>query len=254
MFSAPYFYELKDFLEYKFRQYNTPEYINTDPIQIPWMFDDPRDIEVSAFLTSAIAWGLRKTIVKNAASLMNLMDNDPYQFIMNAGEKDLRYLADFKHRTFNGQDCMFFCKSLKNIYSNHQGLESLFSNKNSIKTNIKNLYKVFFEIPHPERTKKHIANIQKGSAAKRINMFLRWMVRKDGVVDFGLWQNIHPRELYIPLDVHAGRIARKLGLLKRKQNDWQAVEELTNTLLKFEPDDPVKYDYALFGTGVFEKL
>jgi len=191
--------------------------------------------------------------------LIALMDHSPFDFIVNSSEKDLNRLEFFKHRTFNGDDCKFFVRSLKNICIKHKGLGELFQmlyleQKDIFNTLIK-FREVFFEISHPERTKKHVSNVLKGSSAKRLNMFLRWMVRKDNNgVDFGIWDKIPMSDLFLPLDVHTGNVARKLGLLKRKQNDWKAVEEVTGILRAFDPNDPVKYDFALFGLGVFEKF
>lgn len=251
--------ELKAFLEHKFDEFNTPSYIETDPIQVPHLFSQPADIEIAAFLTASIAWGNRQSIIKNARRLVQYMDFAPSEFVLNFQEADLERFAEFKHRTFNGTDAVFFLRSLQNIYRHHGGLgaffESSFRESGSIKEVLSAFYRLFFSIPSPERTRKHVANVAKKSAAKRLNMLLRWLVRHDGRgVDFGLWQAIPPSALYIPLDVHSGNVGRKLGLLTRKQNDWQAVEELTEKLRQFDPTDPVKYDYSLFGLGVFEKF
>jgi uncharacterized protein (TIGR02757 family) len=185
---------------------------------------------------------------------MALMDNAPYEFLMNAKVKDYSRFSVFVHRTFNSTDLLFFLSSLKNIYKNHSGLENAFVGT-SIFERISSFRNLFFQTEHLSRSQRHVSNVAKGSAAKRINMFLRWMVRTDyNGVDFGIWTNIKPSDLMIPLDVHSGRVARKLGLLHRKQDDWKAVEELTSKLREFDPKDPVKYDYALFGAGVFEKF
>ena len=247
---------LKEFLDEKFNQYNTPQFIETDPIQIPHRFTKKEDIEIAAFLTASIAWGNRKMIIRNAEKIINLLDNEPHDFIMYASKDEVESLPNFVHRTFNHTDLVFFLKSLRNIYKNHNGLESVFStNNNDITKALINFRKTFFEIPFPERSSKHISNVAKNSAAKRLNMFLMWMVRKDTRgVHFGLWNKINPSALYLPLDVHTGNVSRKLGLLKRKQNDWKAVAEITNRLRKFDPVDPVKYDFALFGLGIFEKF
>jgi uncharacterized protein (TIGR02757 family) len=250
--------DIKSLLDEKVIRYNKPEFIGTDPIQVPKQFSQKENIEISAFITSTISWGNRTAIIKNALRLMNIMDNDPYQFIINASDSDYRLLKSFVHRTFNGDDCIYFAKSLKNIYANYGGLQSVFEkgfNKSgNIKDTLIHFYSIFFEIPG-ERTRKHISNVNRGASGKRLNMFLRWMVRKDSKnVDFGLWNNIPSSALMLPLDVHTGNISRGLGLLKRKQNDWQAVEEVTNVLRLFDPDDPVKYDFALFGMGAFEKF
>lgn len=247
--------DLKDFLDDKVQQYNNPKFIESDPIQIPHLYDLKEDIEIAGFLTATISWGNRKMIINNARKLMDIMGNSPYDFIM---EWDANRSVDFVHRTFNAEDLNFFMTSIQHIYRNHHGLEAIFSRyaeDNSLQSSIHHFKKHFFEIPHPERTKKHVSDPLKGSAAKRINMFLRWMVRNDSSgVDFGLWNNISPSILSCPLDVHSGNVARKLGLLNRKQNDAKALLELDRNLRIMDPNDPVKYDYALFGLGVFEKF
>lgn len=248
--------ELKDFLESKVEQYNNAKFIESDPIQIPHNFNLKEDIEISGFLTATIAWGNRKSIINNAFKLMQLLDNSPHDFVLNHKKTDLDKLRPFVHRTFNGNDCIQFIKSLQNIYQNHDGLESVFAKngeKDSLQTSISNFKKVFFEKEHLQRTKKHVSDPLKNSAAKRINMFLRWMVRDDNAgVDFGIWKTLSSSQLSCPLDVHSGNVARKLGLLKRKQNDAMALKELDTSLRKFDKTDPVKYDFALFGLGVFE--
>ena len=250
--------ELKEFLDAKVIQYNHPEFLESDPIQIPHLFTLKEDIEISAFLTATIAWGNRKSIISNAHKMMELMDHAPYDFIQNHQEDDLDKLQNFVHRTFNGVDLVYFVKSLKNIYQYRGGLEGVFTSnihKKSIQPAISKFKEVFFEIPHPKRTTKHISDPIKGSAAKRINMYLRWMVRDNTTgVDFGLWKDIPTSILSCPLDVHSGNVARKLGLLKRKQNDAKALVELDQSLRKLDSKDPVKYDFALFGLGVFEKF
>ena len=250
---------IKEFLDEKADRYNHPDFIESDPIQIPHQYSEKNDVEISAFLASAIAWGQRVTIIKNLQKLMALMDHAPYDFVMNHSENDLERLSYFKHRTFNGEDCKFFIRSLKNIYLNHSCIgdlvQNIFLEKKDVFEVLSGLRKVFFEIEYPTRTQKHFSNVLKGASAKRLNMFFRWMIRKDNRgVDFGLWEKIPMSELYLPLDVHTGNVARKLGLLKRKQNDWKAVEEITSVLKSFDPIDPVKYDFALFGLGVFEKF
>jgi uncharacterized protein (TIGR02757 family) len=246
--------EVKDFLEKKYLEYSKPEFIETDPIQVPHLFTKKEDIEISGFLTATISWGQRKSIIKSAKHLMQLMDHAPYDFILNHTKQDLRLFDDFIYRTFNSEDLKYFLVSLKHIYENKDGLEKVFTGED-VKTKIINFKKTFFEHPHPTRTEKHVSNPAKGSAAKRINMFLRWMVRspKEGI-DFGIWKSIQPKELMCPLDVHSGNVARKLNLLKRTQNDWKSAEELTGKLKTFDNNDPVKYDFALFGLGVFEKF
>lgn len=247
--------ELKEFLDEKYHQFNVPSYIDSDPIQIPHQYSKKEDIEISAFLTSTIAWGQRKTIIKNAFNMMHLMDNQPHEFLLNASKKEINGLNNFSHRTFNNVDFKYYIKALQYIYKKFNGLESFFKDEPVLINSIINLRKAFFEPQHEKRTEKHFPDITSGSAAKRLNMFLRWMVRKDKIgVDFGLWNSVNPSNLFIPIDVHVGNVARKLGMLKRKQNDWKAVKELTCLLKKFDPEDPVKYDYALFGLGVFEKF
>lgn len=248
--------ELFDFLEEKHDLYNRASFIESDPISIPHCYSKKEDIEIAGFLTATIAWGQRITIIKNAKKLMHLMDNSPHEFILNAKEKDLKTFNSFKHRTFNSIDCVYFIRSLKNIYNNHKGLQDVFQKEDEMKQNIIHFHQCFFELPHPFRTKKHVSNPNMGSAAKRINMFLRWMIRKDKrAVDFGIWNTkSNAATLYCPLDVHSGRVARKLGLLDRTQNDWKAVEELSNKLKQFDANDPIKYDFSLFGLGVFEKF
>ena len=248
--------ELKDFLDAKVAQYNHPRFLETDPLQIPHRFTKKEDMEISGFLTATIAWGNRKSIIKNAEQMMELLGNAPHDFILNHQPRDLDRFQGFVHRTFNGSDLIYFIGSLKNIYLNHGGLESVFSKENSdnsLQTAISHFKATFFELPHPARTTKHISDPIKGSAAKRINMFLRWMVRnKDTGVELGLWNSIAPSRLSCPLDVHSGNVARKLGLIYRKQNDGKALLELDENLRQLDPEDPVKYDFALFGLGVFE--
>lgn len=248
--------ELKDFLDAKVVQYNNPKFIESDPIQIPHEFSKKEDIEISGFLTATIAWGNRKSIINNAKRLMELLDNSPFDFVMNHQQSDLEKLHPFVHRTFNGDDCMQFIKSLQHVYINHNGLEAVFSKnaeKQSLQKAISKFKSAFFEIEHLPRTEKHVSDPLKNSAAKRINMYLRWMVRPNATgVDLGIWKSLSPSQLSCPLDVHSGNVARKLGLLKRKQNDAKALAELDKSLRKLDPKDPVKYDFALFGLGVFE--
>ncbi len=246
--------EIYQLLEEKYDQFNRKSFIEPDPIAIPHLFSKNEDIEIAGFLSATIAWGQRKTIVKNAHSLVELMDMAPYDFVLNHSEKDLKRFDNFKHRTFNSIDLNYFICSLRNIYLNHGGLEHTFVADN-MQLGIGNFKKTFFSIDHPSRTTKHVSDPLKNSSAKRINMFLRWMVRKDNRgVDFGIWKNIPTQNLMCPLDVHSGNVARKLGLLKRTQNDWKAVIELTESLRKMDVNDPVKYDFSLFGLGVFEKF
>ncbi len=250
--------ELKDFLELKVEQYHQPEFLMDDPICIPHHFDKKEDIEISGFLTATIAWGNRKSIIKSATRLMELMEWEPYSFIMEYQPDKAETLSGFVHRTFNGEDLSYFIRALKHLYTTYGGLEPIFARYatlNNLQWAITAFKQDFFELDHPPRSTKHISDPEKGSAAKRINMFLRWMIRDNTRgVDFGLWKGVKPSQLSCPLDVHSGRVARKLGLLTRKQNDAKAVAELDMNLRKLDPEDPVKFDFALFGLGVFEKF
>lgn len=250
--------DLKEFLDEKVEQYNQPKFIESDPIQVPKLFTQKENIEIAGFLTATIAWGNRAAIIKNALRLMELLENQPYDFVLNASDNEIKRLQNFVHRTFNGNDCIYFIHSLRNIYRSYGGLQMVFESgyaiDNSVKSTLANFYTVFFEL-EGERTRKHVSNVQKGASSKRLNMYLRWMCRKDKMgVDFGLWNGIPNTALMLPLDVHTGNVGRKLGLLQRKSNDWKAVEEITTSLCNFDANDPVKYDFALFGLGVFEKF
>ena len=248
--------ELKDLLEHKFNLYNSTNFIIEDPISIPHAYNQKEDIEIISFLISVISWGNRKSIIKSGNKLTEILGSSPIDFIIRFKERDLKKI-DFVHRTFNKFDLIYFLKSLKNIYKNHDGLENVFSknlNDEFMYNNISNFRKIFFSLNHEKRTEKHISNPKKNSACKRINMFLRWMVRNDGVVDFGIWKKIKPSMLSCPLDVHTANIGRKLNLISRKQNDLKTVLELDEKLRLFDKNDPVKYDYALFGMGVYEKF
>ena len=250
------FEALKSFLDEKVRQYENPNFIADDPIQIPHLFSKKQDIEIAGFLTAVIAWGRRETILKSASNLMKLMGQDPYAFVMNHSPTEMASLKRFVHRTFNGDDLCFFITALQHIYSKYDSMEMLFLElikKNSLQESIHGFKTFFFSIPHPKRTEKHLPDPLKGAAAKRINMFLRWMVRsaKKGV-DFGIWKQLSPALLSCPLDVHTGNVARRLGLLKRKQNDARTVQELDEKLRLMDATDPVKYDFALFGLGAYE--
>ena len=248
--------ELKDLLEHKFNLYNSTNFIIEDPISIPHAYNQKEDIEIISFLISIISWGNRKSIIKSGNKLREILGSSPIDFIIRFKERDLKKI-DFVHRTFNKFDLIYFLKSLKNIYENHDGLENVFSknlNDEFMYNNISNFRKIFFSLNHEKRTEKHISNPKKNSACKRINMFLRWMVRNDGIVDFGIWKKIKPSMLSCPLDVHTANIGRKLNLISRKQNDLKTVLELDKKLRLFDKNDPVKYDYALFGMGVYEKF
>ena len=248
--------ELKDFLDEKVLLYNNPNFIDSDPIQIPHAFSLKEDIEISAFLTATIAWGNRKMIINNSKRMMDMMGNSPYDFVMSHTNTQLENAEGFVHRTFNSIDFATFIKALQHIYTNHNGLELAFAKNQqtlSMQHSISEFKKLFFEISHQHRTTKHVSDPMQGSAAKRINMFLRWMCREDNAgVDFGIWKTISSANLSCPLDVHSGNVARKLGLLTRKQNDGKALAELDTALRLLDSNDPVKYDFALFGLGVFE--
>lgn len=253
--------DLLKFLEEKVDQYNVPGFIEDDPVSIPHQFSKKEDIEIAGFLTAIISWGTRKTILKNSEKLIKLMDESPSDFLRNLPKKDfilakhLKPFDSFVHRTFNGTDCIYFIKALSKIYVNCGGLEMALkpaTGESTMKNAINRFRTHFFSFEPPSRTSKHLGDPMGNSACKRLNMFLRWMIRKDKRnVDFGLWKNFHnPSQLLCPLDLHSGNVARKLGLLMRKQNDWKAVEELTSNLRLFDSGDPVKYDFALFGLGV----
>ena len=261
---------LLEFLEEKVSQYNRPSFIESDPVSIPHHFSRKEDIEIAGFLAATIAWGKRPIIIRNANLLMERMDLAPYEYVTAASAKELKKLETFVHRTFNGVDAKFFVLALRNIYLKHGGLENVLEEglknvrskdtKANVLTDfspmqnaIIHFRETFISIKHNTRSDKHISNPGSNSSAKRINMYLRWMVRKDKAgVDFGIWKNISPSLLQIPLDVHVGNVGRSLGLLQRKQSDWKAVNELTAKLREFDKNDPVKYDFALFGLGIFE--
>ncbi len=248
---------IKSQLDKFVNKYNEKWFILDDPISIPHKFKKKEDIEIAGFLTSIIAWGQRKAILSKANLLMEIMDNSPYEYITQGNSSNFEELSTFVYRTFNGFDAQYFVSALREVYLTHGGLEKLFTDgykiDNTIYSSLAHFRSVFMSYEPLQRTEKHLANVLKGSAAKRINMFLRWMVRDDGIVDFGLWKEIPKSALMIPLDVHVGRVARSMGLLERKQNDWKAVEELTQKLRKLDANDPVRYDYALFGLGVYNE-
>jgi len=249
--------EIKEFLDEKVNQYNAPSFIASDPISVPKQFSNKEDVEIAAYLAATISWGQRKAILKSAENILKIMAYEPYAYVLDG---DFRNVPDgVVYRTFNSEDLLYFFKALNHIYKVQGGLEKVFTEgyiKNrSVKDAIAHFRNVFTSFEESGRSGKHLANVSKGSSAKRINMFLRWMVRCDeGKVDFGIWKGIDTADLMLPLDVHTGNVGRKLGLLKRKQNDWQAVEEITLRLKDFDAKDPIKYDYALFGLGVFEKF
>lgn len=250
--------EVYELLEEYYDYFNRKAFLADDPVQVPHQYTKPEDIEISGFLAATLAWGQRPVIIRNANILLESMPDGPHDFLLTADDFQVESFDFFKHRTFNGTDCVFFLKSLQNIYRNHGGLKSVFHEGFSLYRNIpdtlRHFRNIFFSIPFPGRTLKHIPDIDKGAAGKRINMFLRWMVRNDDRgVDFGIWSEIPTSALYIPLDLHSGKIARELGLLNRKQNDWRAVNQLTHKLREFDRNDPVKYDFALFGLSAIGK-
>ncbi|WP_276370330.1 TIGR02757 family protein [Chryseolinea sp. H1M3-3] len=248
---------LKAFLDEKVDLYNRPAFIESDPILIPHAFRKQQDIEIAGLFAAVLAWGQRVTIVRKCKELLAMMDNDPHQFVLHHSEKDLKSLQQFKHRTFNATDTLYFIQFLKWYYSRHQSLEQAFkvsSDDQTIEQGLVNFYNLFCSLDEfPGRTKKHIATPERKSTCKRLNMYLRWMVRKDNAgVDFGIWKSISPAQLICPCDLHVDRVSRKLKLIKRKQTDWQTAVELTNNLRKLDEYDPVKYDFALFGLGIEE--
>ncbi|MBK6985166.1 MAG: TIGR02757 family protein [Bacteroidetes bacterium] len=250
--------DVKELLDEKYFQFNNTSFIETDPISIPHQFSKKEDIEIASLLVATIAWGQRTSIINNGHKLMRLMNDEPHDFILNFSKKDALRFEGFVHRTFNSTDCVFFLNSLKHIYKKHGGLEAAFSTdfsskETDVKNAITNFRALFLNTEHQSRSEKHISNPSAKSSAKRLCMFLRWMVRKDkNGVDFGIWKSIKPAQLCLPLDLHTGNVSRKLGLLNRTQNDWQAVEEITYVLRNFDRNDPIKYDFSLFGLGAFE--
>lgn len=246
---------IRELLERLHDKYNTPDFITDDPISIPHRFSTREDIEISGFLAATIAWGNRKAIVKSAIRMVEYMDGAPYDFAMNASETELDRVLSYVHRTFNGGDFRSFILSLRHIYEQHGTMGDFFEDEylrsGDIRTAISKFRSEFFVPDHAPRCEKHLSSIDRGAACKRTNMFLRWMVRRDDRgVDFGLWNRIPMSALYLPLDVHSGNTARSLGLLNRRQSDWKAVEEVTESLRAFDPADPVRFDYALFGAGI----
>ena len=253
--------DLKKFLDLKVIQFNNPSFIKDDPICLPHLFSKKQDIEIAGFFAAIFAWGIRKTIINKGKSVLQLMDNAPYDFCLHHSDGDLKKAERFCHRTFNDTDLLYFISFFKFHYSKHTSLESAFFNEVVMNQNepvvasaLNYFYKYFFSLEDvPNRTKKHIASPQKKSTCKRLNMFLRWMVRNDDKgVDFGIWKKISPSNLICPVDLHVARVAKHLNLIKRKQVDWEAAVELTQALKRFDRTDPVKYDFALFGLGVLE--
>jgi uncharacterized protein (TIGR02757 family) len=249
--------QLKEFLDQKSDQFNQRGFITNDPISIPHQYTKKQDIEIAGFFAAMLAWGQRVTIIRKCKELLERMDNDPHQFIRFHKPKDLKVFQAFKHRTFNPTDALYFVESLRSLYSKHDSLEDAFilpANAENIEQGLINFHHSFFSLPdYPHRTKKHIPTPERKSTCKRLVMYLRWMVRSDNKgVDFGIWKKIAPSQLICPCDLHVDRVARKLKLIRRKQTDWQTAIELTNNLKKFDPTDPVKYDFALFGLGIEE--
>lgn len=249
--------ELRELLDQRVDFYNRPSFIDSDPVSIPHRFTRREDIEISGFLAATIAWGNRVAILRSADRMMEIMANSPYDFVINHRDEDLKSIDGCIHRTFFAEDFIYFIEALKYIYLEKGGMEEIFARyqtSDSLQPAIHEFRKIFFELPHNGRTERHVSDPFKGSAAKKINMFLRWMVRRDDRgVDFGLWRSVSPAVLSCPLDVHSGNVARKLGLVSRRQSDAKAVAELDASLRALDPADPVKYDFALFGLGVFEK-
>jgi len=252
--------QLKSYLDSCVKKFNTKDFIKNDPISIPHQFSKLQDIEITAFWVAMLAWGQRVTIINKANELIQLMDGAPHDFILNHKEKDRKRFLDFKHRTFQATDTLYFLEFFQHFYKKNTSLETAFSQHLSpkdktVEAALRGFHEQFFSLENaPHRTRKHVSTPARKSSCKRLNMFLRWMVRNDKRgVDFGLWKKIKPSQLLIPLDVHVDRVARRYGLLERKQTDWLSVLELTENLRKFDSKDPVKYDFALFGIGVLEK-
>ncbi|MCW3462679.1 TIGR02757 family protein [Chitinophaga nivalis] len=251
--------QLKDFLDAKAAYYNHPDFITNDPICIPHRFSVLQDIEIAGFFAAVLAWGNRTSIIKKCTELMKMMDNSPYDYIRHHQPRERMKLMSFCHRTFNGLDLLYFVEFLQHYYTNVTSLEFAFSGHltekdENVEKALLGFHKVFFALEHPERTRKHISTPARNSACKRLNMYLRWMVRKDeNGVDFGLWQHISPSQLICPVDVHVSRVAARLGLIPEAKADWKTATALTHQLKKLDPDDPAKYDFALFGLGVIEK-
>lgn len=251
--------ELKELLEELWLRYDNPDFIEPDPISVPHSFSEQRDCEVAGFLAATIAWGNRKAIVKSAHRMMDYLDRRPYDFIVGATEREMEPLRSYVHRTFSGEDLICFVEALRRICLSYGSLgewfEGAWERTGDMRMVLAEFRREFFDFPHPQRSEKHLSSIEKGAACKRLNMYLRWMVRPDvHGVDFGFWRRIPASALYLPLDVHSGNIARELGILTRRQNDWKAVEEVMTHLRDADPTDPVKYDFALFGVGINKGL
>lgn len=250
---------LKDFLDAKAAHYNHPDFITNDPICIPHRFSERQDIEIAGLFAAVLAWGNRTSIINKCTALMKMMDNAPYDYIRHHQPRERMQLMSFCHRTFNGLDLLYFVEFLQHYYTNVTSLEYAFSGHltpedENVEKGLIGFYKIFFSLEHPERTRKHIATPARNSACKRLNMYLRWMVRRDeNGVDFGLWEHISPAQLICPVDVHVARVAARLGLIAAAKADWKTAVALTAQLKQFDPEDPAKYDFALFGLGVIEK-
>jgi uncharacterized protein (TIGR02757 family) len=251
--------KLQDLLETLHNKYNRIDFIEADPVSVPHNFSSPENIEISGFFAATIAWGNRKAIVKSAMRMMQYMDNQPYDFVVSASQTELRQLSAFVYRTFNGQDFIAFVRALRNFCTKHGSIGRFFENEyletRDIRIVLSHFRSQFFTVEHEKHCEKHLSSIDKGAACKRLNMYLRWMVRCDNRgVDFGLWKKIPMSALYLPLDVHSGNTGRALGLLTRKQSDWKAVEEITGNLRKFDAADPVRFDFSLFGAGINQDI
>lgn len=251
---------LHEFLNTKVTHYNNADFISGDPISIPHGYKKLQDIEISGFFAALLSWGRRTTIINNCRKLMGMMDNAPYDFVVNHSPKDLKPMLSFTHRTFNGTDLLYFISFFRSYYSTFLSLESAFGNyltpdDLNVKKALIGFREIVFAGEYPVHTKKHLPSPAHNSACKRMNMYLRWMVRRDHQgVDFGLWKTISPSQLVIPMDVHVSRVACRLGLTDQNKVNWKTAEALTNELRNFDPDDPVKYDFALFGLGIMEKF
>jgi len=252
--------KLKEFLDKKVAEYNRPDFIPTDPVSIPHRYSKLQDIEIAGFFAATFAWGNRTTIIRKATELMTAMDNAPYDFVVSHQPKDLKAVLGFKHRTFNDTDLLYFLRFLQSHYQEYDSLEQAFlpvlmPRKERMKAGLTEFHNRFFSLDDaPHRTRKHVSHPGTNAACKRLNMYLRWMVRSDrNGVDFGIWKKFSPKDLIIPVDLHVARVSRKFGLIERKQTDWATAEELTTFLRSLDPKDPVKYDFALFGLGAFEK-
>lgn len=247
--------EIRELLERLYDRYDRPEFIPDDPISVPHRYADRADREIAGFLAATIAWGNRKSIVRNGHRMMRCMDDAPADFVRNASDRELEALTGFVHRTFNGSDLRDFVLALRRMEQLYGGLGGFFETRygatHDLPAVLAEFRREFFAAGHAPRCEKHLSSVVRGAACKRLCMFLRWMVRRDDRgVDFGEWTRIPTSALRIPLDVHVGDTARALGLLGRRQNDWRAVEELTAALREADADDPVRFDFALFGAGM----